>query len=76
VVAVQSEPEFRFGSPTPVQRRFGLAPPQNPRPYDMLPDGRLISVDAAIMAAEQRNPQLLVVLNWFEELTAKLPAPK
>ena len=60
----------------PLTRRFGLAPPQNPRPYDMLPDGRIVSVDAASMATEQRSQQIQIVLNWFEELKSKLPASK
>ena len=74
-VSIHTDPEFGFGSPVPVPRRFGLAPPANPRPYDILPDGRIVSVDAANLAGDQASAQIQVVLNWFEELKAKLPAP-
>ena len=76
VVTVKTSPIFQFTTPAPLPRRFGLAPPQNPRPYDMLPDGRIVSVDAATMASELRSQQIQVVLNWFEELKSRLPAQK
>ena len=76
VVSVKTSPMFQFTPPAPLPRRFGLAPPQSPRPYDMLPDGRVVSVDAASMATEQRSQQIHVVLNWFEELKSRLPVSK
>jgi hypothetical protein len=58
--------------PVSIPRRFGLAPPASPRPYDIAPDGRLIAVGFA-----DQNPsggqQLGVVVNWFEELKARVP---
>lgn len=75
-VSVRTDPVFGFTPPAPVPRRFGLAPPGNPRPYDILPDGRIVWVDAANLLADQQSPQLQVVLNWFEELRAKLPAAR
>jgi len=76
VVSVQTGPVFGFTRPVPVPRRFGLAPPASPRPYDILPDGRIVGVDAVNLAVDQRSPQIQVVLNWFEELKTKLPAAK
>ena len=76
VVTVQSGPVFAFTPPAPVLRRFGLAPPLSPRPYDILPDGRFVAVDAINPAGDQRSAQVHVVLNWFEELKAKLPVTK
>jgi hypothetical protein len=73
-VSVETQPAFRFTPPVSIPRRFGLAPPVSPRPYDMLPDGRFVAVDAATDPAQPRSPQLQVVLNWFEELKAKVPA--
>jgi serine/threonine-protein kinase len=73
VVSVRTEPMFGFSPPTAVPRRFGLAPPLSPRPYDILPDGRLVSVDAVNLAGDQQSQQIQVVLNWYEELRAKLP---
>jgi serine/threonine-protein kinase len=73
VVSVRVEPVLAFSPPALVPRRFGLAPPASPRPYDILPDGRIVSVDAVNLAGDQQSQQIQVVLNWFEELKAKLP---
>jgi serine/threonine-protein kinase len=74
-VSVRTTPEFAFSPPVDIPRRFGLAPPAIPRPYDILPDGRFVAVDAAMGDGEQASGQLQVVVNWFEELRAKvLPA--
>jgi serine/threonine-protein kinase len=75
-VSVRTDPNFGFTSPVAVPRRFGIAPPGGPRPYDILPDGRLVSVDAAPTAGDQRSQPIQVVLNWFEELNAKMPVTK
>ena len=48
----------------------------NPRPYDILPDGRIVAANAVTSAGEQRPGQIHVVLNWFEELKSKLPPAK
>ncbi len=48
-----------------IPRRFGLAAPASPRPYDILPDGRIVAVDAANPAGDQTSQQLQVVLNWY-----------
>jgi hypothetical protein len=37
-VPLRTEPTFGLKPPVRVLRRFGLAPPGNPRPYDILPD--------------------------------------
>ena len=76
-VQIRTEPAFGFTPPAPVVRRFGLAPPANPRPFDILPDGRIVSVDAAISpSGDRRSAQIDIVLNWFEELKAKRPEAK
>jgi hypothetical protein len=67
-VGVRTQPEFSFTPPYSLPRRFGLAPPAGPRPYDILPDGRFVAVDAAAQSGETPNQQIHVVLNWFEEL--------
>ena len=76
VVSVETRPAFRFTLPSEVPRRFGLAPPGSPRPYDILSDGRFVVVDAANTIAVGQVRQIQVVLNWFEELRSKLPAPE
>jgi dipeptidyl aminopeptidase/acylaminoacyl peptidase len=75
-VTVRTEPAFGFTAPAAVPRRFGLAPPASPRPYDIMPDGRIVAVDAVNQAGEHQRPHLQVVLNWFEELKMKVPAGK
>ena len=76
VVSIRTEPEFGFTAPVPVPRYFGLAPPANARPYDILPDKRFVSVDAANLVEDQQVPQFQIVLNWFEELRQKVPVAK
>jgi serine/threonine-protein kinase len=72
-VSVQADPVFGFTAPVPVPRRFGLAAPANPRPYDILPDGRIVGVEQVNAAGDQRSAaQIRVVLNWFEELKARV----
>jgi Tol biopolymer transport system component len=73
---VRTEPVFGVGSPVSIPRRFGLAPPASPRPYDILADGRLIGVDAAGVVSDQGPLDIAVVLNWFQELRQKLPVVK
>ena len=73
-VSVKTEPVLSFSQPVPVLRRFGLAPPGTPRPYDILSDGRFVMVDAAAASSEGGpRGQINVVLNWFEELNARMP---
>jgi len=75
-VNVRTQPAFGFTNPVNVPRRFAVAFPGNPRPYDLFPDGRFVTVGTATGSGEQRVPQIQVVLNWFEELKKKQPAAK
>ena len=72
-VTVRTQPTFGFTNPVNVPRRFAIAFPGNPRPYDVLPDGRFVTVGAASEPGEQGPPQIQVVLNWFEDLKRKHP---
>ena len=67
-VGVLTEPAFAVTPAYSLPRRFGLAPPAGPRPYDILPDGRFVAVDAAHQTGETPYQQIHVVLNWFDEL--------
>ena len=74
VVGVKTEPTFSVTNPVALPRRFGIADPTNPRPYDTLPDGRLLGV--AVPGLHQTGlgtAQIHVILNWFEELKARVP---
>jgi hypothetical protein len=52
--------------------------PAFPRNFDTMPDGRILGVIAAgqSQSAAWAVPQIQVVLNWFEELKARVPAGK
>ena len=43
------------------------------RGYDVLPDGRIVSVSSNTAGAAQFPLEFRVVLNWFEELKARAP---
>lgn len=75
-VTIETRPTFRWTTPVNVPRRFAIAFPGNPRPYDLLPDGRFVTVGTATGPGEQGATQIQVVLNWFEELTRKYRGAK
>jgi serine/threonine-protein kinase len=68
-VPVVTSPGFAFGTPEEMTRapRPGLQSWQ-PRGYDVLPDGRFVSVSLAPGA-----PEVRIILNWFEELKRLVP---
>ncbi|HEX8029570.1 MAG TPA: protein kinase [Vicinamibacterales bacterium] len=73
VVAVSSDPQFDFGNPVALPRPFRLTPPEGRRAYDVAPDGRIVGVILPTGGDESVGAQVLaVVLNWQEELKAKL----
>ena len=69
-VAIQTAPTFSAGTPTTLfATRYLTAVP---RAYDVSPDGqRFLMIKAA---SGYQAPSMVVVLNWLEELKAKLPA--
>jgi hypothetical protein len=71
MVKVTMKPSFSFTPPVAVPRPFGIAGPATPRTFDLLPDGRIIGVGPA--AEGPGGAELRVVLNWFEELKARVP---
>ncbi len=77
VVPVTTEPKFEFGNPVPLPRPFRLTPPQGRRSYDIAPDGRIVAV--ILPEGDKDSPAtqgLQVVLNWHEEVKAKVPVPR
>ena len=77
VVPVTTEPKFDFGNPLALPRPFRLTPPQGRRSYDIAPDGRIVAVIVPQDANESPAAQgLALVLNWHEELKAKVPVPR
>jgi hypothetical protein len=74
-VSVNTQPSFIFSNPTVLPRDLGNIP-QNvflPRNYDIMPDGRFLSVVAAGGQQGQDTSQIQVVINWFQELQQRVP---
>jgi Tol biopolymer transport system component len=74
-VTVSTQPSFAVTNPVAVPRGFGVADPAGPRPYDIMPDGRILGLGTAGQAppGSSGQAQIHVVLNWFEELKARVP---
>jgi Tol biopolymer transport system component len=76
VVSVITRPSFSVSN-TPIELpRKGIENgPASVRNYDVLPDGRLIAVVAAIDTPSDLSgaQQIHVVLNWFDELKQRVP---
>ena len=72
VVSVTTQPSFAFGPAAPVLRPFNLGPPTARRAYDVTPDGKILGVAPSGGALNTSVP-MHVVLNWFEELRARVP---
>jgi Tol biopolymer transport system component len=76
-VDIVTEPAFAFSNEQtlPVE---GFKVVASYRDYDMSPDGkRLLMVFPAdrVDSGEPARPQINIVLNWFEELKARVPVP-
>jgi serine/threonine-protein kinase len=75
-VDVKATPGFSFGTPVPVAIE-GLVPTSaTSREYDISPDGKqfVAVLEASTgQGVKQPNPQINLVLNWFEELKQRVP---
>jgi eukaryotic-like serine/threonine-protein kinase len=74
-VTVKTKPTFTFTNPVAVPRGFGVADPIDPRPFDMMSDGRIVGIGAVGQAERESagSAQIQVVLNWTEELKTRVP---
>jgi serine/threonine-protein kinase len=77
-VSVTTEPTFTAGNPEMVPRPFQTGPPVARRPFDITPGGRFIGLVEAGQSVSDKPiaPQIQVVLNWLEELRARVPPTK
>ena len=78
VVSITTQPAFGVGEAVRLTLPVGvLAAPFFERPYDISRDGQrfLAFVDATQLAPSGKSeiPQIAIVLNWTEELKAKVP---
>jgi eukaryotic-like serine/threonine-protein kinase len=74
-VSVTTTPAFAFGNSVSLPRIFRAAHPLKPRPYDVAPDGRFVAAieRGQYVSGRPVAPQIQVVLNWFEDLRARVP---
>jgi WD40 repeat protein len=75
--AITANPSFTVKNPTPVSfSRQIRGNALEERSVDVMPDGeRLISVVPRSEPGAAAGPQIHIVLNWFEELKRRAPAP-
>ena len=76
MVAVNdTEPTFVPGIPRPLfEGPYGLGRAPLPRPYDVSPDGqRFLIIRSGSGIPGTDRPEIIVVQNWFEELTRLVP---
>ena len=78
VVSLTTEPTFTFGNPVavPVGRlqTGAVSNPNSPRRFDLGPDGAITgTVESEQTSSRLAAPRIEVVLNWFEELKARVP---
>jgi eukaryotic-like serine/threonine-protein kinase len=77
-VSVTTEPTFAFGKPVALPRPFRLSQPAARRSYDITRNGKFLGQIESEQAESSvaTAPQINVVLNWFEELRARVPVTK
>jgi eukaryotic-like serine/threonine-protein kinase len=78
IVTVTTQPTFTFGNPVewPSGRlqTGGVSAPNSPRRFDMAPDGTIIGiVEGDQISSPSAALRIEVVLNWTEELKARVP---
>ena len=74
---VQTEPTFTSGTPEAALDESYLANLGSPgRTFDIAADGRFLMIKEQASAGDTASTaEITVVLNWFEELTARVPVP-
>ena len=77
-VAVETEPTFRPAPPSPLFDYPGIYRNVG-RPYDVAPDAQrflLVDTSAGVDGVPSTSTHIRVVLNWIEELKARVPIEK
>ena len=74
-VPITTAPAFALGEPVTLPRPFSNQPTTTYRPFDMSPDNRFVStVNQEQVETTNAHGDIVIVLNWFQELKAKLSA--
>ena len=75
VVSIKTQPSVTFGSP--MQLPLSVPRPAlistNVRGYDLLPDGRILTLVPTADPGTTARSEIRVVINWFEELKRLVP---
>ena len=74
-VDIQTQPAFKAGTPRMLFERGGYLGGTGPD-HDISPDGQRFLMIKQTEQAETALTQINVVLNWFEELKRRVPAPQ
>jgi eukaryotic-like serine/threonine-protein kinase len=73
-IGITTSPTFAFGDAVYTPRKFQTGPPNLRRQFDVLPDGSLIGLaEPGIADPSTSFRQFIVVMNWFDELNARVP---
>ena len=76
-VGITTSPQVSFSPPVEVSRngRTETNPAISRRTADSLPDGRILGIALSGQVTSPGAPpdQIVVVLNWFDELRARVP---
>ena len=74
-VPFSAVPAPSFGTPVAIYRAFPSAAPTEPRTFDIGPGDRILSAAAGTRnATPDGGDGLRIVINWFDELKAKVAA--
>jgi hypothetical protein len=75
-VPVTTNPAFSLGTAAPLERAFFNTAGSVERSFDLMPDGtHIISLrETPDDNGHTVAPEIRIVVNWFEELKARLPA--
>ena len=76
-VGIATAGGFTFGTPARFPSSVtGDRPANQPRAWDILPDGRFIGIVSGTEdETRSSTSEIRLVLNWFEELKQKVPVP-
>ena len=74
---VMTSPEFSFGQSVefPRRGRNEANPVFGRRQVDVMPDGRVLGVISSGAQAAPSNVEIVVVLNWLDEVRQRVPRP-
>jgi Tol biopolymer transport system component len=73
-VSIQTEPALSIGTPRVVFENRAYNAGGDSRPWDVAPDGRFLMLKDGVPQSSVGSHQIVLVQNWFNELTSAVPA--